>query len=389
MATSPASDLSSVVELDSLTVHVIVDNNSDMTSLCCGCLSGGKYKSQIAAMAGSTGELSFDKVLDAAHGLSLLCVMEVGAEKKAVLFDAGPRCDRFRDNVEKLGVELTSVEAVVLSHWHIDHSGGLPAAVEMVAEARKVAGLAPPTVSLHPGRPIARGLRVPSGKVLPLLPLDPTLEQLTTAGGSVVSPDPASGHTVADRWCFVSGTIPRVTSYETGLANHVAKMEKGGEFLPDPEILDERYMAFRVKGEGAVVLSSCSHAGIVNVCTDVKAKAPEGTLAAVMGGFHLSGGGGMEDRHEATLADLVKLDPKLVLPGLLMLTYFVCLFVCLFGLFVWGGCCLDAHPSNSCVSGHCTGWRATAKIIDAFPERAQPLSVGSSYTFSAGASDKK
>jgi len=97
---------------------------------------------------------------------------------------------------------------------------------------------------------------------------DPTIQELETAGAKVFHHRDA--HVLSDGFFGVSGLIPRKTSYETGIPNHMQWSPEGHCWVPDPDILDERYLVARVKGKGVVVLSGCSHAGIVNVCQDVQ-----------------------------------------------------------------------------------------------------------------------
>jgi 7,8-dihydropterin-6-yl-methyl-4-(beta-D-ribofuranosyl)aminobenzene 5'-phosphate synthase len=112
--------------------------------------------------------------------------------------------------------------------------------------------------------------------------------------------------------------------------------------------MDERFVVAHVPGRGVTVLSACSHAGIVNACLHAKKHFPDSPVDAVLGGYHLSGKA-MEARIEATVHDLrTRIDPRLVAPG------------------------------------HCTGWRAKAKLADAFaPGRYAPSVVGTLYRLSA------
>ena len=107
-----------------------------------------------------------------------------------------------------------------------------------------------------------------------------------TAGATPVVTD--APQLLLDAMFYLSGEIPRVTSYEIGLQNHVRR-NANGEWEADPLIMDERFLAVAVKGKGVVVFTACSHAGVVNVLTHARECFPDQKLYAVMGGFHLSG----------------------------------------------------------------------------------------------------
>ena len=115
--------------------------------------------------------------------------------------------------------------------------------------------------------------------------------------------------------------------------------------MPDEVILDERYVAVKIRGRGVVVFSACSHAGIINVCNDVVEKV-EANLIGVVGGFHLAGRS-CENRIDATIDALKLLKPEILL------------------------------------AGHCTGWRAKAQLYEAFEYNFQPLTVGGRYIFNS------
>jgi 7,8-dihydropterin-6-yl-methyl-4-(beta-D-ribofuranosyl)aminobenzene 5'-phosphate synthase len=72
--------------------------------------------------------------------------------------------------------------------------------------------------------------------------------------------------------------------------------------VPDPLIMDERFLAAEVRGGGVTVLSACSHAGIVNACRGVRDHFPDTGLDVALGGYHVAAA--MERRIEATVADL-------------------------------------------------------------------------------------
>lgn len=340
-----------IVELDELRVLVVVDNEIDMLS---SVADGIPQVSSAAYMAarvptvrehdGHPCKVVLDRFCCAGHGLSLLVTARRGDEEHTVLFDAGPYGWLWKDNAARLGVDLGSIEAVFLSHWHSDHSGALTEAAAAIADARTKAGRDAPLVDLHPDRPDQRGTLTPSGTML-LLPEEPRFEALAAAGGRVVKN--ANAHPLGGGFLFGSGHIDRVTEYEAGLAGHYTR--RGDTFTSDPLITDERYVAAHVRGRGVTVLTACSHAGVVNACLGAKTHFEGVPIDVVLGGYHLSGQA-METRVEATVEDLKeRIRPRVVAPG------------------------------------HCTGWRAKAALARAFAEQSYgPSVVGSLYVLTAG-----
>ena len=86
------------------------------------------------------------------HGLAFW----IEAGSKGVLFDTGPGPDVLVHNAEHLGIDLASTDAVVLSHGHYDHTGGL---MEVLKRAGKI------PLFLHPGALIPRYSRKKDGTV--------------------------------------------------------------------------------------------------------------------------------------------------------------------------------------------------------------------------------
>ena len=320
------------VEVDALDVLVLVDNVTDSLSSnpptvlpeWSVLLTGGKLR----VLAGSN-------ICCAHHGLSLLLTARVGSRNRTLLFDAGPAAATFQRNTEILGVDFASVEAVVLSHGHWDHAGGLLAAVESIARTR---GSKRFTCYVHPGMFRQRATKRPDGQLY-VNELVPDPEQLSGAGANVINTrEPES---VADGAFYVSGEIPRVTSYEAGVPNHLTRSVDGNSWEPDPFIMDERFVSVHVKGKGQMVFSACSHAGLINVLAHARSVFPAVPLYGAMGGLHLSGTN--ERVIPQTVADLKQFGLKLLAPG------------------------------------HCTGWRALSHMAREFGEELVPSAVGKRY----------
>lgn len=320
--------MQSLRELDSLTVRVLVDNECDAMSSG-GCRSDGFEYTPAASTK-----------IRAGHGLSILVTGNIDDQCHTVLFDAGGDPELWKANAEALNIDLESIEAAVLSHYHWDHSGGLAGALELASQARAASHRSPVLIDLHKTKIIQRGKELPDGSVKVHQPDNPQSSKLAKLGSLELHDEE---HTICDNFFYVSGHIPRRTAYEKGIPGSLTMV--GGRWIKDEEIAEERYLACKVKDRGLVVLSACSHAGISNVCHDAKRRSGDATnVFGVIGGFHLAGKK-VEDRIDCTVDDLKAIDPAVLL------------------------------------AGHCTGWRAKAQLAVTFKDRFQPLSVGSTYAF--------
>ncbi|WWC87910.1 uncharacterized protein L201_002810 [Kwoniella dendrophila CBS 6074] len=218
--------------------------------------------------------VDLDNYCCGAHGLSILIKTTIGDETHTVLFDSGPEPYSIERNIKSMKVDLKELDAIALSHWHRDHSGGILKALEIRRDQLSSSLQHDSTVQvdLHPDRPIRRGISRPP-EFIPIcsLPPDPTFEKGNKTGVGI------------------SGEIKRVTPFEKGLIGALTWMkdEDGKEgWFNDHLIKDERYAVVDVKGHGLVVFSSCSHAGICNVVHSLQ---PLGRpLHAIVGGLHLS-----------------------------------------------------------------------------------------------------
>ncbi len=338
-----------LVDLDELVITVVVDNATDtLSSIPAGIpqvpemvhlLDGPSLGTQDGHAMVSV----FEHLCLACHGFSAVATGRRGKNAATVLFDVGPSGDVWLGNAARLGIDLADIDVLFASHWHGDHTRGIPAVVGAIAEARTRAGRAPLVVDVHPDRPDRRGMLTPFG-TFAMLPPEPTLTEIEEAGGQIATH--ADVHEVAGGVFLASGDIPRTTTYETGLGGH--HTWRDGEATPDPEIHDERFLAAHVRGRGTTVLSACSHAGVVNVGLEALRLLPEQPIDLLLGGYHLAGSA-VEDRIPSTVEDLAHLvAPRIVAPG------------------------------------HCTGWRAMSALATAFsPSGFASCVVGTRFVLAA------
>ncbi len=323
--------MTELLAVDRLDVLVIVDNLTDSLST---------NPEQVVpewiglARVGRLPRLSGRATCCAHHGLSLLLTAHVGNSSHRLLFDAGPEGALFLRNAEILGVDLSTVGTVILSHGHWDHAGGLATAIENISKDRA----ANVDCFVHPGMFAERAIERPSGEHL-IFESVPQPAALTNAGATVINT--CEPQVIGGGAFYLSGEIPRVTSYEAGFPGHVRRSADGEAWEPDPLILDERFISVSVKNKGHVVFSACSHAGIVNVLTHARAVLPSVPLYGVFGGLHLAGA--TEPIIPETVSDLKGFGLALLAPG------------------------------------HCTGWRAMGALTSAFGNKLVPSAVGKRY----------
>lgn len=237
-------------------------------------------------------------LIHAQHGLSLFLESERGGEIKHAMLDYGWTPGALMNNLNVLGVETDKVEALIVSHGHSDHFGGL---MEFLKERR--AGM-PKDLPLYIGGDDAfcqRWISGPGGKRTSFGVLDRA--GLEEAGVDIVVAE--SGAVVAGHG-FTSGVIERTSGEEvlpntiveigeigangcTGSqhAEHFTEEELKGNFLFDAH-WGEHVTAYHVKDRGLVVMTSCGHAGLVNSVRQAQKASGIEKVHAVMGGFHLA-----------------------------------------------------------------------------------------------------
>jgi 7,8-dihydropterin-6-yl-methyl-4-(beta-D-ribofuranosyl)aminobenzene 5'-phosphate synthase len=202
----------------------------------------------------------------AEHGLSFW--IEIGSRR--ILFDTGQSEILFH-NARILGIDLGTVDAIVLSHGHYDHVGGLQRVLEIAP--------AVPTY-LHPQALEAKyALRGRNGQQIGMEPeISQMLERRIEEGVGSFTEGPVE--ILPGVWA--TGEIPRRSPFEN----------TGGPFYRDPsctepdELLDDQALVLQIS-DGLAVVLGCAHAGIVNTLDYVAELFPNRSIRMVLGGMHL------------------------------------------------------------------------------------------------------
>jgi len=306
-------------EVDEAKVQIVVDNSLDLL------MSGTDVAHRFPMGRDSfVGQLPI-----AEHGFSALVRVRMGEKSGTVLFDTGltPRC--LMDNIDALDVDLKSVQAIVLSHGHADHTMGLPGLVGRLGKRNL------PLV-LHPDAYLERRFVLPDGNEIGLPA--PRLADYRQEGIEII--EEAGPSMLVDDMVLISGKVSRITEFENGFPGHQSRRE--GRWEPDPLIVDDQCAIINVRGKGLVILTGCGHSGIINTIRNAQALTGVQSIYAVIGGFHLTGDL-FAPIITPTIEALKKIKPRYLMPG------------------------------------HCTGWSAMHHIAHEMPDAFIPYSVGTTF----------
>ena len=319
--------------VDSIVVDVLTDDVSD--NYVSKTMFAVSEFANIVRVGAKT--ISGEALLCANLGYGLRIVSRIGHVRHTLLFDTGPEGAIFIRNCANLGIPMGEIESIVVSHGHWDHMAAQPATIDAI---RRQGGRV--TVHVNPEMFNERGIRLRNGEVIPAAKV-PDVTELEQHGAAVAnSPEE---RLLPDGHFYYSGEIPRVSPFEKGRVDHLCRLAPDAQWQPDPLLMDERMLVVHVRNLGLIVFSSCSHAGIVNVCTHVSHLFPALPIHCVMGGLHL--GGVMEAIIPDTIDGLRPFGIKYI------------------------------------ITGHCTGWRALHALANAFGDGVSQSAVGTTYTFSA------
>lgn len=197
-------------------------------------------------------------------GLSIL----VTTDNLNILMDTGASISTTY-NADVLGVDLSKVDKIVLSHGHFDHTGGLREVLRKTGEVEVIA---------HPDMWASKYARLGKREFYVGIPFQ--REELESLGASFrLTREPVH----LGNGIMTTGEIPMSTSYEEVDPDIFVKQE--GKLYPDP-LADDLALVIETE-PGLIVILGCAHRGIINTLRHAQKLTGRETIHTVIGGMHL------------------------------------------------------------------------------------------------------
>jgi len=258
------------------------------------------------------------------HGISFLLTAEREGVVRNILVDVAQDSAALIENINRMQIAISCIDAVVLTHCHYDHTRGVAKIL------REIGGKDIPVIT-HPDIFRTHFISDPYLMSIGIMDGDKR-EDIETSGGILYLARNALEIMPA---LISTGEVERITDFEK-IGMSLFTIENGqvkGDLMKD-----DISVVANVRGKGLVIVTGCSHAGIVNIIQQSIKLTGTKKIHGIIGGFHLIEAS--EERIQKTALALKKFNPD---------------WVC---------------------AGHCTGFRAQVELYNTFKEQFSPLHTG-------------
>jgi 7,8-dihydropterin-6-yl-methyl-4-(beta-D-ribofuranosyl)aminobenzene 5'-phosphate synthase len=287
-------------ELDSLKVHVLAEDSV-------------MYESPYLAQ----------------HGISFLLEGRSGEKLKYILVDVGQHSEALFHNMKAMEISASWIDTIVLTHCHYDHTQGVVKVIEKTGRKNI-------KVVAHSSIFRSHFILEPEERQVGIQP-DDSREAMERSGGILLLSEESVQLMPG---MITTGEVKRQTDFEeVGIA---LKTRVNGEVIED-RVLDDISVVAKIRGKGLVVITGCSHAGIINILMQSREITGCDRVDSIIGGFHLVEA--PVSRIERTVSELKRFNPVRI------------------------------------YAGHCTGFRAQVELFHAFESEFVPLRTGMHISF--------
>ncbi|HOF02818.1 MAG TPA: MBL fold metallo-hydrolase [Atribacterota bacterium] len=264
------------------------------------------------------------------HGVSFLVEAYYHNIRKNTLVDVGQNHEALLHNMKEMNISPEIIDSIVLTHCHYDHTFG-------VVEMLRAIGKEDLPVIAHPSIFRLNFIDNPYLRHVGVMQVD-SRDQIEANGGTLyLTDDPFQ----LMPGLITTGEVKRQTDFEeVGIA--LKTINEEGKIIVD-SMDDDISLVANFKDKGIVIITGCSHAGIVNIVKQAVEISEKENIESIIGGFHLV---------EAPL-DRIKKTVE----------------------------ALSEFDINTIFAGHCTGFRAQAEIYHIFKDKFLPLQTGMKFEF--------
>jgi len=261
------------------------------------------------------------------HGLSLLLEGTSGGNTKRILVDVGQNSEALLINMQTLGISPSIINAIVLTHCHYDHTQG-------IAQMLREIGKEDIKVIAHPDIFRPHFVTQPNHRNVGIGQGDSKVEIEAAGGNLSLTKEPF----LIMPGIITTGEVERRTKFEKAMIG--LKTIENGKTVNDL-MLDDISVTANLKNRGLVIITGCSHAGIINIVNQAIEITSCNKIEAIIGGLHLIEAS--DTVIKRTVKELSKLNVAWV------------------------------------SAGHCTGFKAQVELYLKFGEKFLPLHAGMQF----------